>query len=132
MNIVIDAESAVLGRLATLVARNTLRGHSVIVLNCSKVVITGKKDMVLRKYQTMRARGGSAMKGPFIIRSPARIVKRTVRGMLPHRTQRGISALKRVMCYNDIPIEYAQLPMEKAAREVHAPTITLEALCALL
>lgn len=35
-------------------------------------------------------------RGPFHERSPAAILKRTVRGMLPYKTRRGAEALERL------------------------------------
>ena len=50
----IDAENAILGRLCTEVAKYLLEGHAVNILNCEKVVISGKKHSILREYREMQ------------------------------------------------------------------------------
>lgn len=104
--IVIDANNAVLGRLASYVAKQSLLGNKVIVVNCNEAVITGRRAGIIEEYRESRARGGSSQKGPNFPKEAFRIVKRTVRGMLSYKQGRGEAALKRVICYNDIPKEY--------------------------
>ncbi|MBS3117609.1 50S ribosomal protein L13 [Candidatus Woesearchaeota archaeon] len=102
MNMIIDAKDTVLGRLATFAAKKALLGESVDVINSEKAVIIGRKEVILAKYKQRRARGGPHT-GPYILRSPERLVKRTIRGMLPHKQEKGELALKKVRCYNGIP-----------------------------
>lgn len=45
-------------------------------------------------------------RGPYHQRSPAKIFQRAVRGMLPHKTARGMEALKRLRVFNGIPAPY--------------------------
>lgn len=45
-------------------------------------------------------------KGPFHFRSPSRIFWRTVRGMVPHKTKRGVAAMERVKSFEGIPAPY--------------------------
>ena len=45
-------------------------------------------------------------RGPFHFRSPARIVWRTIRGMVHQKTQRGQDALSRLSCFEGIPHPY--------------------------
>jgi len=102
---IIDASNAVLGRLATHVAKLALQGERVILINCENTVISGSKKNILERYQHLRDIGGP-FHGPFFPRTPERIVKRTIRGMLPHKQARGREALKRVICYIKVPEEY--------------------------
>ena len=103
----IDGKGAVLGRLASYVAKQALRGEDVVILNCEKVIITGNKKDIQDKFREKRTKVGSGQKGPKHSRNPERIVKRTIRGMLPnHRRGRGKQALKKIMCYNGIPREF--------------------------
>ena len=44
--------------------------------------------------------------GPFHQRAPSRILYRTIRGMLPHKTNRGANALDRVKLFEGIPAPY--------------------------
>ena len=104
---IIDGKGAVLGRLASYVAKQALRGEEVVILNCEKVIITGNKKDIQDKFREKRTKVGSGQKGPKHSRNPERIVKRTIRGMLPnHRRGRGKQALKKIMCYTGIPREF--------------------------
>lgn len=42
-------------------------------------------------------------KGPFHFRAPSRMLWRTVRGMLPHKTPRGQAALQRLKVFEGVP-----------------------------
>ena len=44
--------------------------------------------------------------GPIHFRAPAKILWRTVRGMIPHKTKRGAAALSRFKAYEGIPPPY--------------------------
>lgn len=72
------------------------------------------------------------MKGPFFPKIPERVMKRTVRGMLKHRTGRGRDALKRVICYNEIPSEYQEAKMISFPKEFKIKTMTLKELSKLI
>ncbi|MEK6858638.1 MAG: 50S ribosomal protein L13 [Nanoarchaeota archaeon] len=130
--IVIDAANALLGRLASYVAKRALLGHNVVVVNCNHVLLSGNKAFIGAHYRARRARGGSALKGPNFPRSPERIVKRTIRGMLPYRQMRGSQAFKRIRCYNDVPEQYASTSLIKAGKEKPIKTMSLEALSKIL
>ncbi|TRZ54107.1 50S ribosomal protein L13 [archaeon] len=92
---VIDADGAVLGRLASSVAKKLLNGANVTVTNIEKAIITGEPDMIYQKYKHKRERG-DRNKGPFYPRQPDRLFQRVVRGMLPHRQKRGMDALRKL------------------------------------
>ncbi len=98
----IDAKDLILGRLAAYAAKQALLGSQINIVNCDKAAITGSKENISQKYKERRARG-TPFKGPFFPRVSERIVKRAVKGMLPHKQERGKKALKRVKCYFGIP-----------------------------
>ncbi|MCK4499858.1 50S ribosomal protein L13 [Candidatus Babeliales bacterium] len=92
-----DADGAILGRLATQVAEalrgkdkpfytaNVDSGDYVVIINCEKIVMTGKKwdQKIYRRHSGWR--GGLRTpnaKEVFAI-DPTRIVKHAVKGMLP-------------------------------------------------
>ncbi|MDX2185621.1 MAG: 50S ribosomal protein L13 [Opitutaceae bacterium] len=94
---VIDAEGAVLGRLAVKVA-NILRGRNkptytpnvdtgdyVIVINAEKVVLTGKKEDQNEYMFFSGFVGGESYRSLKLMRerNPEFIVKHAVKGMLP-------------------------------------------------
>ena len=87
---IIDGTNAVLGRLASYAAKQALQGEEIVILNCDKVIITGRKQKLREEFLEKRRRVGSSQKGPKLHRSSEKIVKRTIRGMLPnYREGRG-------------------------------------------
>lgn len=110
---VVDADGAVLGRLASEVA-HVLRGKHkptyaphmdlgdhVIVVNASKVRMTGAKVADKVYYQHSQYPGGLS-KVPFerlAERHPERIVEKAVRGMLP-RNRLGRRMLRKLNVYS--------------------------------
>ncbi len=125
-DIVIDGSNALLGRLASYASKQALNGKSIIIVNCNKIVISGNPQATIGIYKNKRQRGGASLKGPFFPRHAERIVKRTIRGMLPYKQERGLAALKRIRCYNEIPGIYNELPKIKAGKEKHTKVITLK------
>jgi large subunit ribosomal protein L13 len=105
--IVIDGRNAVLGRLASYVAKEALKGEEVSIVNCGEIIITGNKRFMEQDMQKRREMIGSGQKGPHISRTSEKIVKRAIRGMLPdHREGRGKEAFKRIKCYASVPGEF--------------------------
>ena len=109
---VIDAAGMVLGRLATEVA-NILRGKNnpvftphldmgdnVIIINCDKVVLTGKKlDEKYYRYHT--GYPGGLKEIPYrrmIAEKPELMVMHAVRGMLP-KNKLGDAMIKKLHLY---------------------------------
>lgn len=104
--IIIDATNIILGRLATIAAKQALLGEEITVINAEKAIVSGEKQAVLARYREKYARGTPST-GPFIHRMPDRLVRRTIRGMLPYKTPRGEAAYKRIMCYAGVPEQFA-------------------------
>jgi large subunit ribosomal protein L13 len=100
----IDGEGAVLGRLASTLASESLDGEKIVVVNTENVVVSGEKSDVVDDYRGKVER--SVDRGPFHPRRPEGVAKRAVRGMLPYKKQRGKDALSRVRFYVDVPEEY--------------------------
>ena len=108
----VDASGAVLGRLATEVAR-VLRGKHkatftphldmgdhVIVVNAAQVVLTSDKAQKKFVYHHSGYPGGLTKKkyGDLLSERPEEIVRRAVRGMLP-RTRLGRQQLGKLKVY---------------------------------
>ena len=123
--IVIDATQATLGRLASYAAKQALLGKKVTIVNCSDVIITGKKATTIREYKETRQRGGSSQKGPFFPKSPERIVKRTIRGMISYKKGRGEDAMKRIMCFSNLPEKFKDSKKITAGKEKKTITTKL-------
>lgn len=99
---IIDANNLILGRLGTFAAKNALLGEKIDIVNCEECVITGKKEAVFSRYDRFLHMGIPA-KGPFNYKTPERLVKRAIRGMLPYKKERGKAAFKSIKCYRGIP-----------------------------
>src|SRR3989338_8389120 len=99
---VIDGKNAILGRLSSQTAKRLLKGESISIVNAEKIIITGNPASIKEKYLTDRRRG-SAHHGPFFPTRPDLIVRRTIRGMLPYKTNRGRNALKKLRVHIGTP-----------------------------
>ncbi|MHA1224434.1 MAG: 50S ribosomal protein L13 [Candidatus Heimdallarchaeaceae archaeon] len=90
----IDADGAILGRMCSEVAKYLLEGYSVNIVNCEKAIISGK-----RQSHTL----SNPRRGPFHSKRPDRVVRRTVRGMLPWKKSKGKTAYHKLLTYIGIP-----------------------------
>ncbi len=111
---IIDSEGAVLGRLCTIVAKRLLNGEEIVVINSEKAIVTGKKVTIKEHYQHERE-VGTYRKGPFYPRMPDRIMKRTIRGMIPYQKPHGRTAFKKLRCYIGVPKDLQGKTFEKIA-----------------
>lgn len=102
---VIDANGLIMGRLASTVAKQLLSGDDKIyIINAEKAVISGSRATTLKDYRETRERGATEF-GPYFPKRPDRILKRTVRGMLPYKRARGRDAMSRLKIYVGVPSE---------------------------
>jgi len=108
---IINAEGLIIGRMASIVAKRILNGEEITIVNAEKAVISGK-----RKSRVMEAKTflevGAPERGPFHYRRPDRIVRRTVRGMVPYKQPKGKQAYKRLKVFIGIPAELKEQKME--------------------
>jgi large subunit ribosomal protein L13 len=108
----VDAQGQTLGRLATQIA-GFLRGKHlptfsehldlgdfVVVINASAIRLTGNKALQRRYYRHSTYPGGlkSETLGELLARHPERVIKHTVRGMLPHNAL-GRKMLRKLKIY---------------------------------
>ena len=98
-----DGEGMILGRLATHIAKDALLGEEVKVVNCDKIVISGKRINTVASEKQRRDRKGYPLKSAKFSRLPDRYVRRSIRGMLPWKQTRGKEAFKRIMCFIGVP-----------------------------
>lgn len=97
----LDAEGRILGRLASRIAETLKDGGDVEVVNAENAVVSGDPENVFQKYRERRE-GGTRESGPRFPKAPERILKRTVRGMLPDNAD-GRQAFKRLKTYRGNP-----------------------------
>src|SRR5690349_9682424 len=102
---IIDATDLILGRLAATVAKKALLGEKVDIVNAEKKVVTGKRAHIIQKYHQKIGRT-TILRGPFVPRMPDRLVRRTIRGMLPYKKEKGDKTMDRIMCYIGVPAEF--------------------------
>jgi large subunit ribosomal protein L13 len=121
---VIDAKDQVLGKLATRAATILTGKHKptftpfldtgdhVIVINASKVHLTGRKETdKMYRHHTLYLGGlKSTAAGDVRKKHPSRIVEEAVRGMLP-KTKLGRAMFHKLKVYaNDVHPHQAQKP----------------------
>lgn len=122
--IVIDGKGHIKGRLAAVVAKHLLSGQRIVVVRAEKLVLSGllynhRVDHLefLNKKSNINPRKG----GPYHFKAPARMFWRAVRGMLPHKTERGKAALERLKVFEGMPHPYShakKLVVPKALKAV--------------
>ena len=100
---VVDARDCILGRVASQVAERALDGERIAVVNAEETVITGSDEDVMDVFE-QRAELGSDS-GPYYPKRPDRIMKRSIRGMLPYKRPRGREAFEGVRVYVGNPFE---------------------------
>jgi len=109
---IIDATDHIVGRLSSHVAKMLLNGEEIMIINAEKAVVTGRRDFILNDYLEEWQRG-SVRKGPHYPRMPDRILRRTVRGMLPFKTSHGREAYKRLKVFIGRPEDIDSSKVER-------------------
>merc|ERR1719420_828399 len=119
-NIVLDGKDHLLGRLASAVAKQLLRGSNVCLVRCEEIQISGPFFGNKLRFQSfMRKRHATnPARGPFHSRSPSAIFARTVRGMLPSKTKRGAEAFMRLRTYEGVPWDLQDKPRKVAPEAI--------------
>jgi large subunit ribosomal protein L13 len=131
----VDAEGQTLGRLASQVA-GYLRGKHlptfaehmdvgdfVVVVNASRIRLTGNKarDRLYYRHSTYPGGLKSVALGDLLARHPERVIKHTVRGMLPHNAL-GRKLLRKLKVYAGPDHPHAAQFRAAEKRQSVAPT----------
>ena len=125
---VVNGEGLILGRMCSKVAKRLLNGEQIIIVNAEKIIISGKrKSKVAEAHKFLEV--GAPDRGPFHSRRPDRIVRKTVRGMVPWKQPKGKVAYKRLKVYLGVPLELKDQMMETIeqanAAKLKGPHFTL-------
>jgi len=106
--VVVDARHHMLGRLASILAKELLHGQRLVVVRCEEICMSGGLVRQKMKYlRFLRKRMNTKPShGPIHFRAPSRILWRTIRGMIPHKTKRGAAALARLRAFEGVPPPY--------------------------
>ena len=109
--VVVDCRDHMLGRLASIIAKQILSGQKVVAVRTEGIIISGGIVRQKMKYQRFLRKRTlvNPKKGPFHYRSPSRQLWRTVRGMVPHKTVRGTKAMERLLSFEGIPAPYDKM-----------------------
>lgn len=103
--LLVDANNAIAGRVASVVAKQLLLGEAVVVINAEKAVLSGNRLSLIEQFKgNLEIRTRSApWKGPLHPRQPDRILRRIIRGMVPWKRDRGRKAMQRLRVYTGTP-----------------------------
>ncbi|OAA48816.1 Ribosomal protein L13 [Cordyceps fumosorosea ARSEF 2679] len=107
--VIVDGKGHLLGRLASIVAKQLLNGQKVVVVRCEALNISGeffRSKLKYHAYLRKMTRFNPTRGGPFHFRAPSRIFYKAVRGMIPHKTARGAAALERLKVFEGVPPPY--------------------------
>ena len=109
--VVVDGRDHLLGRLASVVAKELLNGQHVVVVRCEKLNISGSlyRNELKYHYFLRKRTNTNPKQGPIHYRSPSRMFWRTLRGMIPHKTSRGQAAMQRLKVFEGIPAPFDKM-----------------------
>jgi len=102
-DVIVDARDCILGRVASNVAQTALDGQRVAVVNAEDAVITGSEEDVMGTFEKRTELGSD--RGPYYPKRPDMIFKRSIRGMLPYKKDRGREAFENVRVYVGNPYD---------------------------
>jgi large subunit ribosomal protein L13 len=124
----VNADGLIVGRMASKVAKRLLNGEKVIIVNAEKAVLSGKKKVKVAEAKEF-LEVGAPMRGPFHYRRPDRILRKTVRGMLPFKQPKGKQAYKKLKVFIGVPEDLKGQQMitlkEAQAAKLKGPYFTL-------
>merc|ERR1712070_287984 len=86
-------------------------GQHVVIVRAEAVTMSGglvRQKMRFSRFLRLRM-NTKPSKGPIHFRSPAKILWRSIRGMLPHKTKRGTAALARLKVFEGVPAPYDKM-----------------------
>jgi large subunit ribosomal protein L13 len=126
--VLVNADGLILGRMASKVAKHLLNGEEVTILNAEKAILSGKrKSKVAEAKEFLEV--GAPERGPFHYRRPDKIVRKTIRGMVPFKQPKGKNAFKKLKVFMGIPKEFKDLQLvtldEAKAAKLKGPHMTL-------
>ncbi len=102
-DLVVDARDCIMGRVASGVAERAVDGERIAVINAEGAVITGDREDIMARYRQRDQLGSD--RGPAFPKRPDGMLKRAIRGMVPHKRQRGREALENVRVYVGNPVD---------------------------
>jgi large subunit ribosomal protein L13 len=114
--------------MASIIAKRLLNGEEIAIVNAEKAVLSGKKKSTVREAKDFLEVGHPKM-GPFHVRRPDRVVRKTVRGMVPYKQPKGKQAYKKLKVFIGVPEDLKAKEMETLAdaqpKKLTRPYLTL-------
>ena len=116
---VVDGTNLIAGRVASNVAKLLRKGNRVSIVNCDKIMMSGKKSSIIGEYEDFLKIHSiiHPQHGPFHPRRPDTIMKRMIRGMLPTEKPSRKTDLARLRTYIGVPSEvkgFEKIKFEKS------------------
>lgn len=109
--VVIDCRGHLMGRLASMIAKELLNGQRVVAVRCEELNISGaiwRNKIKFLQYVGKKTRT-NPKRGPIHFHSPSKMLVKVVRGMIPHKTIRGREAMLRFKSFEGIPHPYDKM-----------------------
>jgi large subunit ribosomal protein L13Ae len=97
--IIIDGKDHLKGRLASYTAKLLLNGQKVVIVRCEAINISGSLFRNKLKFKEFKHKKCiyNPKHGPLHLRFPSKVLWRTIRGMVPHKTPRGAAAMSNIL-----------------------------------
>ena len=113
--IYVDASGQIAGRFCSKVAKLLLNGKRVVVLNSERALVSGGRVSVRQEWTERLGLYShvNPLYGPIHYRRPDNILRRMVRGMVPHQENKGRMAMKRLRVYMGVPTAYREVELTK-------------------
>lgn len=129
--LIIDGKGLILGRVASIVAKELLNGEEVHVINSEELIIQGNKKYIVEKYKARRRLKNkqNPEKSPKWPRVPNLLVRRIIRGMIPRKKAKGRSAFKKLKVYIGNPKNLEAKVIEEAKPKHLSKYISIKELC---
>lgn len=125
---IVNADGLIVGRMATYIAKRLLKGEEIIIVNAEKAILSGKKSSKLSDAKEFLG-VGAPERGPFHYRRPDRLVRKSVKGMLPTKQPKGKQAYKRLKVFMGVPKDFKDQKMETftdaQAKKLTCPYLTV-------
>merc|ERR1712134_164877 len=106
--VIVDCKGHLLGRLSSVLAKELLNGQKVVCVRTEDINMSGSLYRNSLKYAAFKRKrlATKHSKGHKHWRCPSKILWRTIRGMVPHKTTRGALAMDRLKTFEGIPSPY--------------------------
>ena len=104
--VTIDGKDLYLGRMASVLAKRLLKGETIDLVNCEKIRISGNKKSIYQRFKgriDLHSIVNPRTYGPKYPKTPERLVKRSIRGMLPYDRTKGRLAFGRLKVHYGYP-----------------------------